>query len=80
MGEPLQLRYQCVDIDMAMTSFRQQPLRECDPTLRNWEGMKCNGRVHQDDMAISPKNRFFLRQNPFFGLKPCRPDGSVPEH
>ena len=34
---------------------------------------------HQDDTAISPKNRFFLRQNPFFGLKLCRPDESVPE-
>ena len=25
------------------------------------------------DTAFSPKNRFFLRQNPFFGLGLCRP-------
>ena len=30
-------------------------------------------------MALSSKNRFFLRQNPFFGLEPCRPHEGVPE-
>ena len=36
----------------------------------NREGQRTerNGWVHQDDMASSPKNRFFLRQNPFFGI------------
>ena len=35
---------------------------------------------HEDDTAVSPKNRLFLRHNPFFGLQLCRPHESVPEH
>ena len=33
-----------------------------------------------DDMAFSPRNRFFLRQNRFSGIEPCRANEVIPEN